>query len=353
MSEIKKRKKEKELDLFYPIIGVICVVIFCVWANIYSTNYLTTNNAVVEGKLISITSRVSGPVVHLNVQEDQEVKKGDVLIEIDTSDYENRLKILQYNLKQAKTKLYEIEMTKKNEVQQSPQMFNMNKSLHRYGFSQNDFGKYAPGLIPEPEPDKTILTRDSDLKIAKEKEKAEAERLKKEKKNLPEIKNMNPIPGEEEKPEEEEIDPHQLEEDIKKFESQIEQMKLDMSYSKIYAPQDGVVSVINTAEGGYAEAGEILLSIIPKHVWVTAFYPADAIDSFAIGQPAIVRIKEYPSRKFKGIVDDILTHGEYKFDSYQSNETCKKIPIRIMFIEDYSEFDITPGTSAEVSIDIK
>ena len=345
MSYLKKNnKKASQTDYFYPILILVCSIALCIWYNITSANYITSNDAIVEGKLIQISSRITGPVVHLNVEENQEVKKGDVLLEIDTSDYEQRLKIVQYNLKEAQTKLYEYELQNKEKQQKNPQIFNTNRSLHRYGFSQKDFGQYEPGLIPEPEPDKSTLTKDSDLKIAMEKEKAEKARLAKEKKNLPEIKYMTQVKSENEQ-NEEEIDPQKLEEDIKKFEAQIEQMKLDLSYSKIYAPQDGIVSVISVLEGDFVNAGEHLISLIPKRVWITANVPANQVDNLSIGQPVIVKINKYRGRKFKATVDDFISNP-------QSNATGM-IPVRIMFVEDYSNYDIQPGTPVVAMIKIK
>ena len=349
MDTLRKRNRDSEKkDYFYPILITVCAIVFCVWYYINQTSYITSHNAIVEGKLIQISSRISGPVLHLNVEENQEVCKGDVLLEIDPTDCEQRLKIVEYNLKEARRKLYEYELKHKEELQNNPQFFNTSKSLRRYGFSQTDFGTYDTGALPEIVPDKSTLTKDSDKKIAEAKAKAEKEKLAKEQKGLPVLKDMNPMPPEdgETVDDDDNVDPQKLAKDIQKFESDIEQMKLDLSYSKICAPRDGVISVISVPEGGFVDAGEIIISIIPKRVWVSASVPASQLDNLSIGQPVIVKIKKYRGRKFQATVDDFVTKDP-------KGENNGMVPVRIMFTEDYSEYDIPPGTPAVAMIKIR
>ena len=64
--------------------------------------YQSTDDAFVEGRLVSIAPRVSGQVISLYVDDNDFVKKNDLLLEIDPNDYQNKVKELEGALKEAK-----------------------------------------------------------------------------------------------------------------------------------------------------------------------------------------------------------------------------------------------------------
>src|SRR6202158_5684042 len=65
---------------------VILIGIFFLWR--YLTSYEATDDAQIDGHVNSVSARVSGHVLKLNVQDNQYVEKGTVLVEIDPADYE-------------------------------------------------------------------------------------------------------------------------------------------------------------------------------------------------------------------------------------------------------------------------
>jgi len=157
-----------------------------------------------------------------------------------------------------------------------------------------------------------------------------------------EVKQAKPEQEENENKEEKEQTREELLAEIKNLESEIEQAKLDLSYTKIYAPQDGIVSVNSITEGDYVEAGQTIISVIPKHVWVYAKFDELQTVNMREGQSVIVKLKKYPRKNFKGVVDTI-----------QRNRNLSdgiKVPVKIMFTEDYSEYDIPPGTTVTVKV---
>ena len=58
---------------------------------LHSRLYETTDDAFIEGHLVAISTRVAGHVAKVHVKDNQEVKKGDVLVELDAADYEARV----------------------------------------------------------------------------------------------------------------------------------------------------------------------------------------------------------------------------------------------------------------------
>ena len=101
----KRRPKLTKKRVFLPAIAAGILVLLGLYAAIMSTHYQSTDDAFVEGRIISVAPRVSGPVVHLLVDDNQQVKKGELLLEIDPNDYKVKLQQAEAKLAEAKARL--------------------------------------------------------------------------------------------------------------------------------------------------------------------------------------------------------------------------------------------------------
>ena len=78
----KRRPKLTKKRVFIPAIAAVLLIMLGFYAAIMSTHYQSTDDAFVEGRIISVAPRVAGPVVNLLVDDNQPVKKGDLLLEV-------------------------------------------------------------------------------------------------------------------------------------------------------------------------------------------------------------------------------------------------------------------------------
>src|SRR6266705_1530435 len=81
-----RRRNDPRFRMFV-IVGVIVLVIAGIFLWRYFTSYESTDDAQIDGHVTSISPRISGHVVKLNVQDNQYVDAGTVLVEIDPTDY--------------------------------------------------------------------------------------------------------------------------------------------------------------------------------------------------------------------------------------------------------------------------
>lgn len=89
--KLRKSRNRKEINkkrVIVPIISAVVLVTLGIIGAVHATFYQSTDDAFVEGRLVSIAPRVSGPVVKLLVDDNDEVQKGDLLFEIDPEPYE-------------------------------------------------------------------------------------------------------------------------------------------------------------------------------------------------------------------------------------------------------------------------
>src|SRR5579859_7444635 len=85
LDPVERRKIAGRIVTVIAVLGVIVLVLW-VWAVI--ERHPRTDDAIVEANIIGVAPRVAGQIIKLNVQDNQEVKAGDILFEIDPADYE-------------------------------------------------------------------------------------------------------------------------------------------------------------------------------------------------------------------------------------------------------------------------
>ena len=112
---------------------------------------------------------------------------------------------------------------------------------------------------------------------------------------------------------------------------------LDLSYTRIIAPSDGVVSRKTVEVGQYVQAGQALLSVVPlEDVWVVANLKETEIRDVNPGDRAEIVVDAYPGRKFTGHVESLSPATGARFsllppDNATGNFTkvVQRIPVRI------------------------
>src|SRR5579883_2503080 len=88
-------------------------------------------------------------------------------------------------------------------------------------------------------------------------------------------------------------------------EAAIRQAALDLSYTRVVAPQDGWVTHKSVEVGDYLKVGQALLAVVPRYAYVTANFKETQLKHMKPGQPVTIKVDAYSGRKFKGHVDSI------------------------------------------------
>ena len=141
---LKKRRPEyKKKRVIVPSITAIILIITGIYAAIHSTYFQSTDDAFVEGRLVSVAPRVAASVINLLVDDNQSVKAGTLLVELDPKDYEVALAQAEARLEEAKAGL---SMTEKK-VDESSSKVNksyedISSASSRLEFAERDFARY-------------------------------------------------------------------------------------------------------------------------------------------------------------------------------------------------------------------
>ena len=87
---------------------------------------------------------------------------------------------------------------------------------------------------------------------------------------------------------------------IKQRQVDVDDAKLNISYTVITAPEDGLVSKVNVQEGQFITAGQSLFSIVlDQDVWVVANFKETQMDKMKIGQKVMVHVDAFPNHDFE------------------------------------------------------
>ena len=138
--------------------------------------------------------------------------------------------------------------------------------------------------------------------------------------------------------------------------------KLELSYTKIYAPQSGTVANRRVEKGMYVNVGSPLFVIVPHDVWIVANFKENQLKDMQPGQPVEIKIDTYPNRVFKGKVQSIQRSSGAKSSLFPPENAVgsfvkivQRIPVKIVFDEkiDPNEFNIVPGMSVVPKVKVR
>lgn len=311
------RPEYKKKRVIVPTVTAIIFLLCGIFYSIHSIYYKSTDDAFVEGHVITMAPRVAGPVLKLNIEDNQEVKKGALLLEIDPNDYEAKLKETRAKLEEAKAALVNTE----NQVE---------KTYSDLDFAKADYDRYskmyAKGISSKQEYDSSL----NKLTAAQS--------------------NNNSVKARY----------NEIEASIKRLEAEVEQDELNLSYTKIYAPQDGRITNRTVEQGNYVQVAQPLFAIVPEKMWIVANFKETQIANMQKGQPVSIKIDTYGGKKFKGEVDSIqrstgsrqsLFPPENAVGSYV--KIVQRVPVKIIFKEDISKYNIVPGMSVVPEVKVK
>lgn len=136
---------------------------------------------------------------------------------------------------------------------------------------------------------------------------------------------------------------------------------LDLSYTKVTAPQAGYVSKKNVAIGQTLAAGAPFAQMVPaKAVWVTANFKETQIGKMKVGQPAEIEVDALSGPPLKGTVESFSGATGSKFallppDNATGNFTkvVQRVPVRIKIEGSPDPNLLRPGLSVELTVDTK
>ena len=328
MENTEDTKKEQDLRfkkrfVFIPL-GIIAVIALA-FVIIYSLQFETTDDAYVENHMVQVAPRVAGQIVKVYVTDNQHVKAGDLVAEIDSADYAVKANEAKAAYERA---LAAQKVAKANYNAAQISIENARIDYERYQ------KLYETGAVSKQQLDMAqtkYQTSQANLVSADENVMSEAK---------------NKV----------------ADADIKVLKAKMDKADLDLSYTKIYAPQDGTVSGKRAEVGAYVQPGSPLFAIVPNEVWIVANFKENQVGKMKQDMPVDIKIDAYPNKTFKGKIDSIQRASGAKSSLFPPENAVgsfvkivQRIPVKIVFDEEINpeEYNIIPGMSVIPKVKVK
>ena len=152
----------------------------------------------------------------------------------------------------------------------------------------------------------------------------------------------------------------QLQADLHAKQASLAAVQVNLGYTKIYAPDDGTVGERQVRPGQLVSPGTQVISFVALTKWVQANYRETQLTNVKIGDPAELRIDEYPGERIRGKVIEIAPASGSQFallppDNATGNYTkvVQRIPVKIALDDQTLATRLRPGLSVVVTVRTK
>ncbi len=329
-----------------------------------------TNDAYVRGDLTPLSTKVPGLVREVNVNDYQQVHKGDLLVQLDDDDYKAQVAqavagveaakaAIENNRRQRDLQDAKIEralagidqanaeiaaaQAGKEAVQADVTRTRLERARQEALFKSNSTTEQTveKAVADEERSSAQYASRDADLAQARtllrsNQAAAEAERRGKAVLESQDI---------------------QLVADLHAKEAALEVAQVNLGYTRILAPADGTVGERQVRPGQLVAPGTQVMAFVENTRWVAANFRETQLTNIKIGDPAEVRVDTYPGQVFKGKVLEIAPASGSQFallppDNATGNFTkvVQRVPVKIALDDPSLTSRLRPGLSAVVTV---
>jgi membrane fusion protein (multidrug efflux system) len=315
----------------------------------HSTHYVETENAYVSGHVTPVSARIAGVVTKVMVEDNQVVKAGDVIAELDPADQgvkveHNQAQIasVQQQVLQADAQLAQVRaqaLAAGAQVAQSQaQLVRANQDAERFSQLYSSTMK----AVSKAEVDAANANRagaNADLAARRGNVEAAQAQIVASSAARDVVKAQ-----------------------IKVLQAQLKDASLQLGYNKIVAPVAGRLGRRSVEVGARVQPGQQLAAIVQDEMWVTANFKETQLAGLAPGQAVKVQIDALPKQPLTGRIDSFSPASGNQFallpaDNATGNFTkiVQRVPVKIVLrAEDVAKLRgrLVPGMSAAAEIEL-
>jgi membrane fusion protein (multidrug efflux system) len=340
----------------------------------------STDDAQIEADIVPVSTRVAGQVQKLSVQDNQHVKKGDLILQLDDADYAARVAQAEAEVETATA-----------QAAAADAQAQVAAAGARGGFTTARAGVTGSSAA--------LATAQAGLTRAEAEERKAALELQRSK----ELRAANVVP-------QSKLDDDQAAYDVahaallqaraaleaaqsrigeargrldqsapvnqtiavaqansrlaharqKSAEAALNLAKLQLSYTKVYAQEDGQITRLTAREGQMVQPGQPVAMLVPDATYVVANFKETQIGDMKPGQKVDIDVDAYSGRKLEGKVESIAGGTGARFsllppDNASGNfvKVVQRVPVRIAWDNPPRDVALRPGLSADVTVHVK
>jgi membrane fusion protein, multidrug efflux system len=288
----------------------------------YAQTHETTDNAQVETSLIPVLPRVSGYIKEVTVNDYDSVRPGQLVVKLDDAEMQAQLEEMEADLRSAEADVTNAQAAvRQAEISLNTNKGNISLAQIRLQKAESDLKRdenlFADNAITKKQLDDSRYNYDQarqQLNIGSSDLSSAQSRITVLQSNV--VKADAAIA-------------------LKK--ARIDQQKLKISYTQVFAPASGKLGKKNISLGQFVQAGTPLFTIVNDSTyWVVANFKENQIQRMHPGMEADLELDAYPDLKIKGTIESLSDATGAKFallppDNASGNfvKVTQRVPVKI------------------------
>ena len=322
-----KKKSSKVPLIILAIVVVLGAIAGGIWWFLHR-NQTDTDDAYTDGNIVMMASQVNGYVTTLAVTDNQFVRKGDLLVQIDARPYQaardeaqGQLASAEAQLADAKLALDKAQTTFPAQLAQAQgQLVQAQGTLYNAQTESRRQHAVERAATTQQNVDQStagLRSAQGQVQVAQ----AQVDIAKLIPQNV-----------------------QQAAAQVKQLEGQVEQMRarlatadVNLGFTRVTAPKDGWVTRRNVENGNYLQPGQQIMALVTPEVWVTANFKETQLARMRPGQEVDIEVDAYPDLKLKGHVDSVQLGSGSKFSAFPAENATgnfvkivQRVPVKIV-----------------------
>jgi membrane fusion protein (multidrug efflux system) len=295
--------------------------------------YPSTDDAYIEANVVRVAAQVSGPVTRVPVHDQEHVRAGQVLFEIDRRPFELALAHATARLQLATQGMgSDVAAVRAAEAEVQNQRVQLDKARTN---AERTVNLQQQGFVSTQAHDDAIAA----VNAAKAQLAVAQARLNQARINLGKIGDQN--------------------QRVREAQATRERAELDLAHTRITAACDGQIAELSLQPGSTARAGTPLFALVcTDKFWIGANFKETQLERIKPGQPVDIRLDMYPGQHFEGRVETISPASGVAFSLLPPQnatgnwvKVTQRVPVRIAVSTLGPSYPLRVGTSATVTVD--
>ena len=333
------------------ILAVIALVVLGVGGRMWyrSTHFVETENAYVSGHVHPVSSRIAGVVTRVLVEDNQTVKAGDVLAELDPADQRVRVEQIEAQIASAGQQVLQADaQVAQVKAQASGARAQVVQSQSQLLRAKQDAARFGQLFTTQMK-----AVSKAELDAANAAQAGAVADLAARSDNALAAQAQISAAG---------AGRDVIKAQITVLQTQLKDARQQLAYNQIIAPVDGRIGKRSMEVGARVQPGQQLAALVQEDVWVTANFKETQLAGIVPGQAVHVTIDAMPDHPLVGRVDSFAPASGNQFallpaDNATGNFTkiVQRVPVKIVLrADDVRELKgrLVPGMSAVTEIEL-
>jgi len=325
------------------VLGALIVAGVLYW--LQARQFESTDDAFIDGHVSQVSAQIGGRVVKLNVDDNEDVKAGQKLLDLDPRDYQVKLDQARAQQAQAAAQVDQAKATLGTQQAALDQaQANVRVAEADLQTAQTDLARYR-AIDPKAITRQLLDTQAMNVKSAQAKLEANRQAVEGARANLTVQKAQ--------------IEAAQA--NLQAASVAVANAELQLSYTHVLAPRDGKVARRTVEVGNYVNPGQALLAVVGADRWVTANFKETQLATMRVGQYVRVGIDACPEGPFDAKVDSFQPGSGMVFSALPAEnatgnyvKVVQRVPVKIVFDDaDFEGCQLSPGMSVEPKVRVR